>query len=139
MIFSEEPLFVPSNRKRLHHYLPQTELAGVRERYETAVSELETVRAESAQEVGRLTQRLGDGDNERKELELKLESTAHELATTVQLSELALAAKSAAGEEERREQETRRTAEEAQRAEEMVGLWSVLFLHMVRQWGCFIC
>lgn len=40
----------------------------------------------------------------------------------MQLSELALAAKSAAGEEERQEEETRRATEEAQRAEELVGL-----------------
>lgn len=97
-------------------------MAGVRERYEVAVSEVKAVRAESAQEVKRLTQRLSDGDNERKELDLKLESTAHELATTVQLSELALAAKSAAGEAERQEEETRRATEEALRVEELVGL-----------------
>lgn len=126
-VFSEESLFTPSCKKRPCHYLLQTELAGVRERYEVAVSDVQAVRAESAQEVERLTQRLSDGDNDRKQLELKLESTAHELATTVQLSELALAAKSAAGEEERQEEETRRATEEAQRAEELVGL-GLLFL-----------
>lgn len=95
------------------------ELEGVRENHALAVSRLEASRAESELVVERLSQRLGDGDRERKELQVRLESATQELATTVQLSELALAARDA-GEEGRTEEEARRAAAEAQRVQELV-------------------
>ena len=85
------------------------------------LSELEASRAESQQEVERLAQRLSDGEKERLEMMVRLESAAQELATTVQLSELALAVKGDAGENRRSEDDNRRNIAEAQqRVEELV-------------------
>lgn len=60
-------------------------------------------------------------------MELRLESAKHELATTVQLSEMALAARVAAGEDERRKQEARRALEEATRIEELVRFFCLFY------------
>lgn len=92
------------------------------------MSELEAARGEAEDEVARLTQRLGEEDGERKDLELRLESAAQELATTVQLSELALAARVSAAEGERLEKEQKLIAEKARLAEELVGCVVVLVL-----------
>lgn len=100
--------------------LDKAELEGVRERHATVVAELETARTESEQEVERLAKRLGEGDGERRDLEVRLESAANELATTVQLSELALAARVSAAEDARVKEEARRAAQEAQRMEKLV-------------------
>lgn len=65
----------------------------------------------------RLTETLDQGQGEREELKLRLEAAANELAINVELSEQALAA----GEQELREAEARRAAEEERRMEELVG------------------
>ena len=90
--------------------------------------ELEAARDKAEDEITRLTQRLGVGDGERKDLELRLESAAQELATTVQLSELALAARVSAAEDERLEKERRLVAEKARLAEQLVGREVLLVL-----------
>lgn len=85
------------------------------------MSELEAARGKAEHKVAQLTQRLDEGDGERKDLELRLESAAQELATTVQLSELALAARVSAAEDERLEKERKLVAEKTRLAEELVG------------------
>lgn len=74
--------------------------------------DLQAAREEREREVKRLTREVDEGGNERKELEVRLESAKMEVAATVQLSELALAAKGAAG---------------TQRLEELVGQEVFLF------------
>ena len=81
---------------------------------------LEAARAESEQEVKRLTETLDRGQGEREELKLRLETAANELAINVELSEQAIAASVTAGEQELREAEARRAAEEGRRMEELV-------------------
>lgn len=71
-------------------YFEQDELQRERERHETAISKLEAGFSASQREIEQLTQRVADGDKERKELEMQLEAT-------VQLSEMALAARVKAG------------------------------------------
>lgn len=73
----------------------------------------------------RLTQTLDQGQGERKELKLRLETAANELAINVELSEQAIAASVTAGEQELREAEARRAAAEERRMEELVGLLCV--------------
>lgn len=92
------------------------------------MSEFEEARFKAQDEVAQLTQRIGDGDGERKDLELRLKSAAQELATTVQLSELALAARVSDAGDERLEKERRLEAEKTRLAEELVGraVWLVL-------------
>lgn len=99
----------------------QAELEDVCGRHAEAVSELEAARGKAEHEVAQLTQRLDEGDGERKDLELRLESAGQELATTVQLSELALAARVSAAEDERLEKERKLVAEKTRLAEELVG------------------
>lgn len=102
-----------------HH---QTELERVREQHAAAVSELEAARVDSEQEVKHLTETLNQGQEEREELKLRLESAANELAINVELSEQAIAASVTAGEQELRDAEKKRAAEEARRMEELVGV-----------------
>ena len=98
----------------------QTELEAVRAQHTASVQALEAARAESEQEVKRLTETLDRGQGEREELKLRLETAANELAINVELSEQAIAASVTAGEQELREAEARRAAEEGRRMEELV-------------------
>ncbi|CAN0346127.1 unnamed protein product, partial [Ectocarpus sp. 8 AP-2014] len=93
----------------------ETELEAVREKHSASVSDLEAARAHSEQEVERLAGMLERGQGEREELKLRLETAANELAINVELSEQAIAASVTAGEQEVREAEARRAAEEERR------------------------
>lgn len=87
----------------------KVELEGVREHHQTAVSALEAERAASEKEIERLTRQVTGGESERERLELQLE-------TTVQLSEMALAAKGVDAAEEGQQQEAAgRAAKEVNR------------------------
>lgn len=106
------------------------------------MAELEAARGIAENEVAQLTRRMNDGDGERKDLELRLNSAAQELATTVQLSELALAARVSAAEDERQEKERRLEAEKTRLAEELVGrvvllvLSTIVSVDDVHAWFC---
>ncbi|CAM9254608.1 unnamed protein product [Pylaiella littoralis] len=97
----------------------ETELQRVREQHAASVGELEAARANSEQEVKRLTETLNQGQEEREELKLRLESAANELAINVELSEQAIAASVTAGEQELRDAERKRAAEEKRRMGEL--------------------
>lgn len=99
----------------------KAKLEDLRQIHDSVLSEQETARTESQQKVERLTRRLSEVNKEHNDTKARLESTQQELATTVQLSELALAAKGCTGEGGRSEDENRRIATEAQqRTEELV-------------------
>ncbi|CAM9394672.1 unnamed protein product [Ectocarpus sp. 12 AP-2014] len=97
----------------------ETELEAAREKHAASVSDLEAARAHSEQEVERLAGMLERGQEEREELQLRLETAANELAINVELSEQAIAASVTAGEQEVREAEARRAAEEKRRMQEL--------------------
>ncbi|CAM9301305.1 unnamed protein product [Ectocarpus fasciculatus] len=97
----------------------ETELEAVREKHAASVSDLEAARAHSEQEVERLAGMLERGQGEREELKLRLETAANELAINVELSEQAIAASVTAGEQDVREAEARRAAEEERRIQEL--------------------
>lgn len=69
----------------------------------------------------RLNERLSEGDRERKDLEVRLETAVNELTTTVQLSELALAGRATVVEEDRVKEEKQRAEDEARRMHQLVG------------------
>lgn len=71
-----------------------------------------------------MAQRVEEGDDERERLELQLE-------TTMQLSEMALAASVKAGEEEQQQEASQRTTEEAGDAEAMVIIFVIGRLSVV--------
>lgn len=88
----------------------------------------------------RLTEALDRGQGEREELKLRLETAANELAINVELSEQAIAASVTAGEQELREAEARRAAEEERRMEELVGGgWGVRGWLVVVCCGALVC
>lgn len=103
----------------------KVKLEDLRQRHDALLSEKEAARTQSQQEVDRLTRRLSEVGKEHNDTKARLESTQQELTTTVQLSELALAAKSCTGEGRRSEDENRRIAAAQQRMEELVRRWLV--------------
>lgn len=103
----------------------KVKLEDLRQRHDALLLEKEEAHTQSQQEVERLSRRLSEVGKEHNDTKARLESTQQELTTTVQLSELALAAKGCTGEGGRSEDENRRIAAAQQRMEELVRRWMV--------------
>lgn len=106
-LFVARVIYLRPNPHNAGHFFVrgQVELESIREQHQAAVSALAAERAASEEKVQRLAQQVKMGESEKERLELELE-------TTVQLTEMALAAKGAEVAKEDQQQQVARRAEE---------------------------